>query len=95
MKTLFLKNSISIIFIALGICGAFITTSMQKSNKTNVAYKIGYLRNSNSTKCSAVSVLCSTDLSPFLCRLEVTSGSIAYDKNPATNDCINPLYRPN
>lgn len=95
MKTLFLKNSIPFAVIALGVCGAFLTTSMQSISKTDTAPKLGYLRNSNSIKCSQVAVNCSDTPSPFLCQLGGTSGPIAYDKVLATNDCINPLYRLN
>jgi len=95
MKTLFLKKIIPFGVIALGVVGAFVTTSMQSISKTDTAPKLGYLRNSNSIKCSQVVVNCSDTPSPFLCQLGGTSGPIAYDKILATNDCINPLYRLN
>jgi len=95
MKTIFLKNSILIAVITLGISGAFITASMQSISKTDAAPKLGYLRNSNSIKCSQVTVNCSDTPSPFICQLSGTSGPIAYNREPATNNCIEPLYRLN
>jgi len=94
MKTLFLKNMMPIAVVALGISGAFVTTSMQSVSKAETQPKFGYVRNPNSIKCSPVSVNCETIPSPNLCQVAVTSGPVAYDRNPSTNDCVNPLYRP-
>jgi len=92
MKTLFLKNMMPIAVVALGISGAFVTTSMQSVSKAETPPKFGYVRNPNSIQCSQVSTNCETIPSPNLCQL---GANIAYDKDPATNNCINPLYRVN
>lgn len=94
MKTLFLKNSISIAIVAFGISGAFLTTSIQGFSQNNAAPKIGYLQNSGSVTCSEIQVICSINPSPFLCRLGGISGPIAYDRDLPANNCIQPLYRP-
>lgn len=80
--------------VALGISGAFVTTSMQSVSKTNALPKIGYLRDANN-KCTETQVNCNTTQSAFMCRLNVTSGPVAYDKDIPTNNCVQPLYRPN
>lgn len=77
--------------VALGISGAFVTTSMQSVSKTETAPKVGFVRIPNTMKCSDVSVNCNTTPTPFLCQL---GANIAYDKDPATNNCVQPLYRP-
>jgi hypothetical protein len=91
MKTLFLKNMMPIAVVALGLSGAFVTTSMQSVSKAETAPKVGYVRIPNTMKCSDVSVNCNTTPTPFLCQL---GANIAYDKDPATNNCVQPLYRP-
>ena len=93
MKTLFLKNMMPIAVVALGISGAFLTTSMQGISKTDTFPKIGYVRNPDNNQCTEVSVNCNT-IPTMLCRLGGTSGPIAYDKDVATNNCVQPLYRP-
>jgi hypothetical protein len=93
MKNSFIKNMVPIAVIALGISGAFVTTSMQSASKSELAPKVGYLANPQG-KCTQTTVNCETIQSAFLCRLGVTSGPVAYDKDIATNNCVQPLYRP-
>lgn len=92
MKTFFSKNMIPIAVAVLGIGGAFVTTSMQNISKNEVPPKIGYLANPQG-KCTNTQVNCSDIPTAFLCRLGVTSGPVAYDKD-AQNNCVQPLYRP-
>lgn len=92
MKTLNFKKMVPITVFALGISGAFVTTSMQSASKTDVAPKIGYLQNSQG-KCTNTQVNCNDTPSAFLCRIGGTSGAVAYDKD-AQNNCVQPLYRP-
>jgi hypothetical protein len=92
MKTIILKNMLPIVIAVLGISGAFVTTAMQKSaSKTTTGPVIGYLVNPVG-KCMDVVVTCS-DFGPSLCRLGVTSGPVAYQKDEQ-NNCIQALYRP-
>ncbi|MFC0778690.1 DUF6520 family protein [Flavobacterium sp. HJSW_4] len=93
MKSLFLKNMVPIAVVAFGISGAFLTTSMQSASKSESAPKVGYLRNADNS-CQQTPVNCDDTPSQFVCRLNITSGPQAYDKD-ADNNCINTLYRPN
>lgn len=90
MKVL-LKKTVPVVVAVLGITGAFVTTSMQNTSKKSASARIGYIVNAQG-KCTDVSVICSDLPSPFLCRLGITSGPIAYDKD-AQNNCVQPLYR--
>jgi hypothetical protein len=90
MNKLFLNDSIPIAVIALGITGAFITTSMQSISEVKPPV-IGYLVDAQGL-CRDVPITCGT-LSPFLCRLNGTTGPIAYEKDDSDN-CVQPLYRP-
>jgi hypothetical protein len=90
MKLLFLKNSMSFIVIALGVMGAFVTTSMQDISEDKPPV-IGYLVDAQGL-CREISITCGT-LSPFLCRLNGTTGPIAYERDD-NNNCVIPLYRP-
>ncbi|MCV9932870.1 hypothetical protein OIU80_11295 [Flavobacterium sp. LS1R47] len=91
MKPLFLKNSMPFAVIALGISGAFATTSIQSIPENKVPI-VGYLANSQN-KCINTPVACETIPKPFLCRLNGTTGPIAYKKEDDDN-CIEPLFRP-
>lgn len=92
MKTLFLKNVMPIAVVALGISGAFLTTSMQNASKA-AAPKLGYALNANGT-CSNIAQNCDTTPKPFMCYIGGgTSGVQAYGKNPQGN-CVEVLYRP-
>lgn len=91
MKTLILRKYLPIAVVAIGIGGAFATTSMQSASKA--APKDGFTRNS-SNKCTAIQVECSDVDSGTMCRVSYPSGAIAYDK-VANNNCLQPLYRPN
>ena len=90
MKKLLSKNSIPIVVIALGITGAFVTTSMQSVSGDKPPV-IGYLVDEQGL-CRDVPINCGT-LSPFLCRLNGTTGPIAYEKDD-NGTCVIPLYRP-
>ncbi|MFH6936358.1 hypothetical protein [Flavobacterium sp. FlaQc-30] len=90
MKKIFLKNSMSFVVIVLGISGAFATTFMQRLPEDKPPV-IGYLVDAQGL-CRDVSINCGT-LSPFLCRLNGTTGPIAYEKDD-NGTCVIPLYRP-
>jgi hypothetical protein len=90
MKKLFLKNGLPFVVIAMGILEAFVTTSMQNISKAK-APMVGYLANPQN-ECINIPVACG-DLSPYLCRLNGTTGPIAYEKEDGDN-CVQPLYRP-
>ncbi|KQX00761.1 hypothetical protein ASC72_07810 [Flavobacterium sp. Root420] len=92
MKKLFIKNMAPIAVAVLGISGAFVTTSMQSASKSDAPPKIGYLANAQG-KCTDTAVNCDDTPSAFLCRLGITSGPVAYNKD-AQNNCVQPLYRP-
>ena len=79
--------------VALGISGAFVTTSMQSVSKAGTPPKIGYLRNS-ANKCIDTPVNCESTPNAFMCRLNYNTGPIAYDKEVPSNNCIQALYRP-
>ncbi|MFC0778691.1 hypothetical protein [Flavobacterium sp. HJSW_4] len=79
------------LLIILAVLGAVANTSIQVMGKTVPATVIGYIQTPDG-KCLDVPVKCSDNLSPFLCRLNVTSGPIAYQKD-IDYTCIIPLYR--
>jgi hypothetical protein len=87
MKTLFLKNIVPFAVIAMGVSGAFLTTSMQKAPKSLIPN--GYVLNSENV-CN-VEVNCSDDSSKPVCRQFGTTGQQAFG-NP--NNCNIELYRP-
>ena len=89
MKTLFLKNMMPIAVIALGISGAFVTTSMQSAGKSLAP--IGYILNSQN-ECEAVTS-CESTTSEYVCRVNFDSGAQAYGKD-AQGNCTEVLYRP-
>ncbi|MBJ2124325.1 MULTISPECIES: hypothetical protein [Flavobacterium] len=90
MKAVFLNKTARAGAVVLAVAGAFFTTSMQEVS--SAAPKIGYPADNNN-ECTDVQVQCSDNLSAFLCRVNGTSGAIAYDKD-SDNNCIQPLYRP-
>jgi hypothetical protein len=90
MKAILLNKTARAGAVVLAIAGAFFTVSMQEVS--TAAPKIGYLAN-NDNECSDVQVECSDNPSPFLCRVNGTTGAVAYDKD-SDNNCIQPLYRP-
>lgn len=79
--------------IALAIAGAFTTTSMQsaEANKS-AAIQLGYFPDSDG-HCSDNAIQCSDVPKPQLCRVNGTSGAVAYEKNDEDNTCVQPLYR--
>ena len=88
MKTLFLKNMMPFAVIALGISGAFVTTSMQSAK--SLAPKIGFTLNAQGA-CN-VQVNCS-DIPAQVCRLSGATGPQAFGKD-AQGNCTQVLYRP-
>ncbi|WP_432221820.1 hypothetical protein ACRASX_14995 [Flavobacterium sp. TMP13] len=89
MKTLFLKNIAPFAVIAMGISGAFATTSMQ--NASSSVAPIGYTLGAQN-KCN-IEVSCSTNSTNPVCRQGITSGPQAFGKN-AQGNCDVQLYRP-
>lgn len=90
MKTMFFKNMIPVAVVAMGISGAFFTTSMQSASKV-VAPKIGYILNAQGA-CN-IQVDCNTTPRNQICRLNGDSGPQAFGKNLQGN-CNEVLYRP-
>jgi hypothetical protein len=91
MKNLFLKKITPFAVVVMGISGAFVTTSMQSASK-DIAPTVGYIANSQN-ECLDIPVACDDTPKPFLCRLNGTTGPIAYEKDDDDN-CVQPLYRP-
>jgi hypothetical protein len=89
MKTLILKNMMPFAVVAMGISGAFVTTSMQSDSKSN-APKLGYTLNGQGA-CN-VQVNCS-DIPNQVCRLNGATGPQAFAKN-AQGNCNEIVYRP-
>jgi len=90
MKTLFLKNMMPIAVIALGISGAFVTTSMQSATKT-LGLVTGYTLNAQGD-CD-IPVSCEENHREFVCKVDIDSGAQAYGKD-ALGNCTQVLYRP-
>ncbi|MBJ2126611.1 DUF6520 family protein [Flavobacterium sp. IB48] len=91
MKTLSLKNLLPAGVIALAVCGAFATTSMQSASKKTTSLQQGYNALSNN-KCGNVSVDCDNIQSDNFCHISGDSGPLAYEKT-TNNNCLTPLYR--
>lgn len=89
MKTI-LKKSMPVAVFALGIAGAFVTTSMQSASK-DAAPEIGYILNANN-QCTDVEVTCS-DIPRQVCKQNVTSGPQAFALDDNGN-CNKVTYRP-
>ena len=93
MKTLFLKNGMPLAVAVLAIAGAFATTSMQSAEaKDTAAIQLGYFPDSNG-QCSENSIQCSDVPKPQLCRVNGTTGAVAYERDEDDNTCVQPLYR--
>jgi hypothetical protein len=88
MKTNFLKNMIPAAVVALGISGAFFTTSMQSAQNA-AAPRLGYTLNENDD-CN-VPVDCNT-IQTQIC--QSSSGEQAFGKN-AQGNCDVVLYKQN
>lgn len=88
MKTLFLKNIAPFAVIAIGVSGAFLTTSMQKAPKS-IAPINGYVLSAEN-ECN-VPISCSDDSTKPLCRQFGTTGQQAFG-NPG--NCNVEVYRP-
>lgn len=89
MKTTFLKKVMPLAVIAMGISGAFLTTSMQ-SDSISAAPITGYVSGPEGP-CS-VPVDCS-DVFNQVCRANVTTGPQAFGKDDE-NNCTEIVYRP-
>ncbi len=85
----FFKNMVPAAVVALGISGAFFTTSMQSVSKS-AAPRLGYTLNASGA-CD-VEVNCNTTPNP-ICRLNGDSGPQAFGKNAAGN-CNQIVYKP-
>lgn len=93
MKSLFLKNGMPVAAVLLAMAGAFATTSMQSSTKADtLAIRPGYFTDSNGQCTEEEPIDCSNIQKPQLCRLNVTSGPVAYEKDDQ-NNCVQPRYR--
>ncbi|KIO54672.1 hypothetical protein [Flavobacterium hibernum] len=90
MKTQFLKNVIPFGVIALGLSGAFVTTSMQKASAASL--QIGYQLDAFG-ECSNNTANCETEENQFVCRINGTTGAQAWGKDN-NGDCVVKLYRP-
>lgn len=88
MKTVILKNVTPFAVVALGILGAFATTSMQSTSKASP--EIGYTLNAQK-RCD-IPVDCST-VPAAVCRVNGDSGAQAFGKNDQ-QDCTETLYQP-
>lgn len=88
MKTVFLKKVTPFAVVALGIFGAFATTSMQSTSKASP--EIGYTLNAQ--KQCDVPVECNT-IQGMVCRVNGDSGAQAFGKNDQ-EDCTETLYQP-
>jgi hypothetical protein len=91
MKTLFLKNVMPFAVVAMGVSGAFFTTSMQSVSKVKPP-QIGYTLNAQGG-CSDIAVNCDNTPRPFVCRLAGASGPQAFGKD-AQGNCVQILWRP-
>ncbi|HEX8015657.1 MAG TPA: DUF6520 family protein [Flavobacterium sp.] len=90
MKTVLLKKMMPLAVFALGIAGAFVTTSMQSTSK-DVTPEIGYTLDANN-ECSDVEVACNS-IPKQVCLQHVTSGPQAFAKDENGN-CNIVTYRP-
>lgn len=88
MKTVFFKNLVPVAVFAVGIAGAFATTSMQSASKS-FAFEQGWTL--NGTACN-IPVSCS-DIPKPVCLQNVTSGAQAFAKD-AQGNCNKLTYRP-
>lgn len=90
MKTLFFKNMIPAAVIAIGISGAFVTTSMQSVSESS-AFRVAYILNEDE-ECEQVDVPCNAT-EGTICK-HSASNQTAFDKNAAGNCEVN-LYKQN
>jgi len=90
MKTQFLKNAVPFAVLALGLSGAFVTTSMQKASAA--APEPGYQLDAFGD-CSNIEANCDTQENDFVCRINGTTGAQAWGKD-SNGDCVVKLYRP-
>jgi hypothetical protein len=91
MKTVFLKKMIPVAVFAMGIAGAFVTTSMQSTPKT-VALEYGYLPDANNHCASDVEITCNT-IPKQVCLQNITSGPQVFAED-AQGNCSKVTYRP-
>lgn len=91
MKTVFFKKLMPIAVFAVGITGAFVTTSMQSAAKAATP-EIGYLRDADKHCIFDMEVTCS-DVNGPVCLQNITSGPQAYAED-AQGNCTKLTYRP-
>ena len=89
MKTLFLKNMLSIFTIVIAISGAFASSSIKKDIRS-LAPAVGYTLDAQG-ECN-IAVACSDIPSSFICRLGGATGPIAYGKD-VHGRCVETLWR--
>lgn len=90
MKTQFLKNAVPFAVLALGLSGAFVTTSMQKASAGTP--EPGYQLDAFGD-CINDEVNCQIEQNDFVCRINGTTGAQAWGKD-SSGDCVVKLYRP-
>lgn len=90
MKTLFLKNIAPFAVIAMGISGAFVTTSMQSASKSLAPN--GYTLDAQN-RCN-IEVNCSNISPNPVCKQFGTTGAQAYGLNAQGDKCDVKLYKP-
>lgn len=88
MKTNFFKNMVPVAVIALGISGAFLTTSMQSASNA-AAPRLGYVLDEDDD-CD-IAVNCNTNPNPIC---QSSTGEQAFGKN-AQGNCDVVLYKQN
>lgn len=91
MKTIILKKMMPVAVFALGISGAFLTTSMQSDDNVDALIPIlGFVPDTDDP-CD-LPVACDTNIGP-VCRLFGTSGPQAKAMDSPTT-CNRVVYRP-
>ena len=89
MKTIILKNMMPFAILALGLVGAFATTSMQSAEK--VEHIIGY-RDTPQNPCS-IPVPCDTEQGE-VCRVSYPDGEQVFALNESQTTCSQIVYKP-
>lgn len=84
MKTQIFKNAMPFAVVALGISGAFVTTSMQSAEKEMV-----FVDAYNPSNCQNIVKQCDNEERPYICRINSTP---LYGKDNNGN-CVETLYQ--
>lgn len=91
MKTVFFKKLMPVAVFAVGITGAFVTTSMQSAAKS-AAPEIGYLRDADK-HCDFERPISCNDIPGPVCLQNTTSGPQVWAED-AQGNCTKLTYRP-